>query len=248
MYNSSATEISSDFDPNLLETDAFDKNELIIWASKLELESIDYRSTSMELIEQLSKVSKKLTDSLDIVNSHIFDLKINAAEKDRKYKNFIELTVSNELDSVYEQISSLSNKIKSLQKSINLCKNQDTDLDNSKFESFISIQTEKNKLFEQKMNLLETLLKNLQNENDQIYPSIQSISNKDYNETYKQKELRSKTFSKSQNFDLRSEVRIQTKSKQQPLTNIKGIKNTRKVSKSYKTVRSNTFTRKLIFD
>lgn len=156
--NSDPTDISSDVETTAVETDTFDKQELIVWASKLELESIDYRTASIDLLEKLSKLSKLLTESLGSVKTQIFELKINGSEKDRKLKNFIELTVAGEVDEVYNRISRINNKIKELQNSIHAFEDIDLESIERKFNAFLKIQHKKNKEYEEQLQTLQLLL------------------------------------------------------------------------------------------
>lgn len=156
--NSDPTDISSDVETTAVEADTFDKQELIVWASKLELESIDYRTTSIDLLEKLSKLSKQLTESLGSVKTQIFEMKINGSEKDRKLKNFIELTVAGEVDEVYEKISQVSNKIKELHGSVRAIEALDLESIERKFNAFLKIQNKKNKEYEEQLQTLQLLL------------------------------------------------------------------------------------------
>lgn len=118
MINSDITELSSDFEITPNETEKFEKQELITWACKLELESIDYRNTSMQLIEQLSKLSKTLTDNLKNASLYLFQLKNEMGQRDVKIKNFIEVSIAEELDTAYNNLAGISSKIKNVQQSI----------------------------------------------------------------------------------------------------------------------------------
>lgn len=126
--SNNTTDLSSDFDITAVETDAFDKSQLITWASKLELESIDNRTTSIDLMEALSKISKTLTDSLHNVNTHLFQMKSQASNNESRLKDFIQVTLSEELDIVYSRISHLIDKINELQSRV-----QDIEIDNTKY-------------------------------------------------------------------------------------------------------------------
>lgn len=156
--NNDTTDISSDFDRTAQENETFDRNELLVWASKLELESIDYRTTSIELMEKLSRISNQLSESLKKVDRHIFEIKNRAAEKDIKLKNFIELSISDELDQVYKRITSLSNKIKKNQNQEYQYQAAIFKATESRFEKFVTSQKSRNAVFEDKLAKLQSLI------------------------------------------------------------------------------------------
>ena len=231
--SSDPTDISSDIEVTAVEADAFDKQELIVWASKLELESIDYRTASMELLEKLSKLSKTLTESLNSVKNHIFEMKINGSERDRKLKNFIELTVAGEVDEVYEKISFVSNKIKDVQNSVHAIENVDLQSVERKFNSFLKIQDEKNKTFEEQLKSLQMLLENA----TKVHPHTPTPSN----------EL--KTGLGSLNFPQRAKTKRPDK-KQNTVSrrSYSSKKNEFRITKHSQQRRTSAFTRKLIFE
>lgn len=156
-----STDLSSDFDVTAVETNAFDKQELIVWASKLELESIDYRITCMELIEKLTKLSKSLNDSFQAVNEHLHQIRSNASKQETKMENFICVMLSGELDDAYSKISFLSNKIKSLQDSIYQVEHSKlTDLE-SKLNSHTRSLKSKDNALENRIEKLEQLVEEM---------------------------------------------------------------------------------------
>lgn len=192
-FNTDPTEFSSEIDHTLsLENETFDKQELIIWASKLELESIDYRTTSIELIESLSKLSKQLTDSLNSVKENIFKLKMDAFEKDRKLKNFIELTISDEFDIIYDKILLLTNKIKSIQ-STNNENNKASNFKQleKKLNNFIEQQKRNNEIYETKLSNLESSIEdnNKLKKTNVLHNYIKEIPNPKLKPQFKTKNL-----------------------------------------------------------
>lgn len=229
-FNTETTDISSEIDHTLsLENETFDKQELIIWASKLELESIDYRTTSIELIENLSKISKQLTDSLKSVKEYIFKLKIDAFEKDRKLKNFIELTISDEFDTIFDKILLLTNKIKNIQSEVNKNNNNlNFERLENKLDDFIKLQKQNNKIYETKLKDLKLIIEetNNFNKNDDLH---------NYNKKISELNPKSKPQCKTKNIQ-----KINQRSKTTKITKYN--------SKRTTTTSSSSSTRKLIFD
>lgn len=153
------TDISSEIDITAVETNAFDKQELIVWASKLELESIDYRTSSINLMQQLSTVSNSLTTKLREVNQHMYELKKYAKEEDIKLKTFIDYTISEELDTAYEKITYLSAKFNDLQKIVHQLDSKDEKIQDLeyKFDAYVRKQNKKNLNYETRIKELDQL-------------------------------------------------------------------------------------------
>ncbi|GAV29762.1 hypothetical protein PMKS-003264 [Pichia membranifaciens] len=234
--NSDPTDISSDVETTAVETDTFDKQELIVWASKLELESIDYRTTSIDLLEKLSKLSKLLTESLGSVKTQIFEMKINGSEKDRKLKNFIELTVAGEVDEVYNRISQINNKIKELQTSIHAFEDIDLEAIESKFNAFLKIQNKKNKEYEEQLQTLRLILDQATKQNPlRLAPSCEITT-----------EIGAEKV--SQKCKPRRPGKVDGKSNVPARRSYSSKRPDPKVIKHSQQRRTSTFTRKLIFD
>ncbi|TID19288.1 hypothetical protein CANINC_003717 [Pichia inconspicua] len=154
--SSNTTDLSSDFDITAVETDAFDKNQLISWASKLELESIDNRATSIDLMEALSKISRSLTDSLQAVDKHLFQIKLHSTQRETKFKDFIQVTLSEELDVMYSRISHLVDKINELQSGIQNMKEENVKQVELRIKQIQSDQHQFNCLVLEKLSQLES--------------------------------------------------------------------------------------------
>lgn len=149
------TDISSEVDIAAVESNDFDKQQLISWASKLELESIDYRTSSIDLMEALAKISKSLTDSLKSVDSHIYHLRSESGQKELKLKDFIEVTISEELDLVYSRISTLYDKLKQVQDLVVESDNQQVQKLQAAFNKLEADSDYKYKMIVQKLAILE---------------------------------------------------------------------------------------------
>lgn len=227
------TDISSDFDITAVETDAFDKNQLISWASKLELESIDYRTSSIDLMEALSKISKTLTDSLNSVNQHLFHLRSKTGKINLQLKDYIQVSISEELDVVYSRIAYLFDKFNELQSFVSEKNdNREKDLEFKVFQ-LQNEQSTFNKLILGKLEQLENL--NLKDKPMKLtMPEITPI--KIQNDTKRVSlEINPKP--------LKSATRIHQKRKFNTKITPKSI------SKStFKKKQEGTLTRKLIFD
>lgn len=154
------TDLSSEFDITAVETNAFDKQELIVWASKLELESIDYRTASIDLMQQLSSISNSLTIKLKEINQHMYELKSHAHEEDMKLKTFIDYTISEELDSVYEKMTYLTAKVNDLQKCIFEFDNKNDRIQDLKYEfdTYVKKQNKKYLNYESKIKEHEQII------------------------------------------------------------------------------------------
>jgi hypothetical protein len=161
--NYDSTDLSSDFDVTAVDTDAFDKHELIVWASKLELESIDYRTTSIDLMEKLAKLSNSLTNSLKFINKHIYELKNHAAQKDLKLKNFIDFTISEKFDNAYNKLAYLSKEMSDIQNKLYKIEFQKMTEIEKKVNKLIKSQSNHNLIYENKINQLENVIEDIRN-------------------------------------------------------------------------------------
>lgn len=235
------TDISSDYEITAVETDAFDKQELITWASKLELESIDYRNTSIELLEALGKLSKSLTDSLNTVKKHLFDIKLNASEKDRKLKNFIEITITEEIDNVYDRISQLTGKFKDIENHLYSIKIIDFESTQKKLDKSLKIQDEQNKIFKKQFNDMNSKLENILQQQEQQHNN--NNNNKTNKEVSNIKPLLSSPNLISHKRKYSTSAKKATNSQKKINHDIQRINKPKNNSS-----RGTTFTRKLIFD
>lgn len=224
--NSDLTDLSSELDTTAIEADAFDKQELIVWASKLELESIDYRKTSLELTEELSKISKLLNESLASVKSHIFELKLRTREQERKYKNYIELTVAEELDDAYNKISVLGTRLREIQEVLPQTKSIEIETLKDEFNKFLRMQNRKNQFYDEQLHSLKHIIENIHKPNKSEVP-----------QKHVKKIISTDSYSASPNGNGGSKT---------SKINKKSSLKTNKVTKIKPQQRSLTFTRKLI--
>ena len=164
-----STDLSSEIDVTAVDVDAYDKQELIVWASKLELESIDFKSSSRELIDRLTTMSTNLAKSLNDTKRYIFDLKISTSNRDAHVENMINMQINDELETIYSKLSNANEKIKSLQDTIYEVEINTTNEIHEKLQIHVKQQKKKNEYLEKRIeelsNVIESLVSNQRKEN-----------------------------------------------------------------------------------